>query len=323
MREGVPESWLEALLQTKHDVAFVLVFPPHVAHFAKVDPRLQQITCPLRGEVIQRVTALLNANGRYILSINCDEYLHPDIVAITKDYFATFPDSYFFRLKSTYISYQSTHATEPWGEVPPIAEITIRDPHREDLYSDAEKAVTMREIPIAPLANKIDFWALLRGRRDHHGLHQENFDKKVWRNELVQEALQGVTGTFSLAGPFKYIPFWTADRLLGLSVQAHFYEEGRRMGHWLPSPEQLRTEENPPAFPRYNRRYVLAEIGILRQFPRFGYIWNLAVMNRGGIFTVWFPRDWLLLQLERFGFVKLWRSTRRLLSRVRAAIFSD
>jgi hypothetical protein len=304
MREGVEDSWLQEILKIQGSAEFILVYPPHVPFIAISDPRLRQITSPLRGELIQRVTALLNASGQYVLSINCDEYLHPNIIEITEDYFSNFPDSYFFRLKAVQFPFGDAPINKPWNTLNNIKEIEVRKRDAEKTYSEEEKEYTMREIPIVPLDNKPDLLAVFRGRRDQRGPHQENFDKKVWKNELVQEALKGVVPTFTLFAPFKYIPFWTADRLMGLSVQTRFFEPGKIAGHWLPLPEQLRTEDNPPSQPRKNRRYVLAEISLLRQFPGFGYIWNLAIFDRGGIFMVWFPQDKLRSIAKKLGLKK-------------------
>ncbi|MGF1478490.1 MAG: glycosyltransferase [Cyanophyceae cyanobacterium] len=304
MREGVQESWLQELLKVQGEVEFILVYPPSVPFMAIADSRLRQIASPLRGEVIQRVTALLNAAGKYVLSVNCDEYLHPHIIAIAEDYFSTYPDSYFFRLKQAMFPFGDAPIDKPWGSLRSFKDINVRKRNAEKAYSEAEKDQTMREIPITPLDNRVDWLALFRGRRDHNGPHQENFDKKVWKNELVQEALTGVVPTFTLFGPFKYVPFWTADRLMGLSVQSRFFEPGKIAGHWLPLPEQLRTEDNPPNHPRKNRRYVLAEMSILRQFPGYGYLWNLVVLDRGNIFMVWFPKDTIKNLAERLGLRK-------------------
>ena len=43
------------------------------------DPRVQQINSLFRGEIIQRMTGLMNASKKYVLTVNCDELLHPDI----------------------------------------------------------------------------------------------------------------------------------------------------------------------------------------------------------------------------------------------------
>ncbi|MEC4894770.1 MAG: hypothetical protein SAL07_15375 [Oscillatoria sp. PMC 1051.18] len=304
MRENVEILWLQENLKIQGSVELILVYPPHVPFLEISDPRLRQFSCPLRGEVIQRVTALLNATGEYVLSINCDEYLHPQIVTITEDYFSNFPDSYFFRLQQVTFSFGDRSITRPWGSLDNLQNIPVKKRDPEKHYSPEEKKRMMREIPIVPLENKPDFFGLFRGRKDHRGPHQENFDKKVWKNALVKEALKGVTPTFTLFGPFKYIPFWTADRLVGLSVQSRFFESGKIVGHWLPLPEQLRTEENPPSFPRKYRRYMLAEILLLKQFPNFGYIWNLAVFDKEGIFKVWFPRDTLKSLAAKLGLKK-------------------
>ncbi|MGM3307226.1 hypothetical protein ACSQ6I_14850 [Anabaena sp. WFMT] len=109
MREGVQELWLQELLKIQGSTEIILVYPPHVPFININDSRLRQIASPLRGELIQRVTALLNTSGKYFLSINCDEYLHPHISEITEDYFRNFPDSYFLRLNQ--VQY-------PFGKLP-------------------------------------------------------------------------------------------------------------------------------------------------------------------------------------------------------------
>jgi hypothetical protein len=304
MREGVEESWLQELLKVQGRTEFILVYPPHVSFFTSNDARLHQITSPLRGELVQRITALLNASGKYVLSINCDEYIHPKIVEIAEDYFQNFPDSYFFRLNPVQFPYGKAPINKPWEDLANIQDIKIRNRENSKDFSEQEIKYTMREIPIAPLDNKIDLLAIFRGRRDHKAPHQENFDKKVWKNELVQEALKGVVDSFTLFGPFKYVPFWTADRFMGLSVQARFFEPGKIVGHWLSAPEQLRTEDNPPNQPRKNRRYILSEISLLRKFPIFGYIWNLTIFDKGGIFMVWFPKDTLKNIAQKIGLKK-------------------
>lgn len=304
MRGGVEDSWLQELLKVQGSTEFILVYPPHVPFFAISDPRLIQIKSPVKGEVVQRITALLNASGKYVLSINCDEYIHPHILAIAEDYFQNFPDSYFFVLKQVQFTFGKAPIDQPWHDLKNIKDIGIRKRNDGKTYTPEEIEYTMREVPITPLDNKKDFFALLRGRKDHRGPHQENFDKKVWKNELVQATLQEVVTTFNLFGPFKYIPFWTADRLMGLSVQAKFFEPGKIAGHWLCLPEQLRTEDNPPNQPRVNRRYILAEILLLKLFSGFGYIWNLTIFDKGGIFMVWFPKDTLRNLAYKLGFKK-------------------
>ena len=251
----------------------------------------------------------MNARGTYVLSINCDEYIHHNIVEITREYFRNFPESYFFRLKQRIFEFGDPTIIQEWKPLQNFAEIKIRktgkkpENSQEPDYSEEEKQYMMREIPIVPLGNRFDFSAFLKGRKDHRGPHQENFDKKVWKNEMVQENLQDVVTHLKLLGPFKYIPFWTADRLLGLSIQAKFFEEDKIAGHWLPLPEQLRTEDNPPEYPRKHRRYVLAEILLLKKYPRYGYFWNL-VLSKGDIFSVFFPKDTIKDFAEKLGLRK-------------------
>ena len=92
-REGIPEYWIEALLKINGDVELILVHRPGMKKLPIRDPRVQQINSLFRGEIIQRMTGLMNASKKYVLTVNCDELLHPDIAEITKQYFTKFPDS--------------------------------------------------------------------------------------------------------------------------------------------------------------------------------------------------------------------------------------
>ena len=281
MRDNVPQVWIEALAKVEGNVEFILVYPPEVPLLSNDDPRIHQITSPIRGEVVQRITALLNASGTYVLSINCDEYLYPKIEDVVVEYFQTFPNSYLFKLRQKFYPYGSQEKlleeSQPFTN---LAKIQVR--RAEDRHLPTTE--TLQEIPICPLENKFNLLCLIKERKDHHGPHQENFDKKVWRNSLVQEQINDIVKLFTLFGPFKYVPFWCADRLLGLGMQAKLYTKGLAkkgdiIGHILPFPEQFRTESNPPEF-QYtttNRRYVLAEVFLVKLFPQYGYLWNLVV----------------------------------------------
>ncbi len=283
MRDGVPVEWLKELANVKGNVEFILVFPPSVKQFPNdIDNRIKQINSPIQGEVTQRITALLNASGTYVLSINCDEYLYPDIEQLTLQYFQKFPNNWFIRLRTKYYEYGSqAELVKEWEKFPEIENIKIKTTENKEL-SELE---TMREIPISPIENKLDLMCMFRpfpGRKDLNGPHQENFDKKIWKNSIVQENLQDIVKLFTIFGPFKYIPFWCADRLLGLSTQAKLYEkelvkQGQIVAHWLPLPAQIRTENNPPEYRGKNRRYVLAEVFLLRIYPQYGYFWNLIL----------------------------------------------
>lgn len=221
---------------------------------------------------MQRMTGLLNASGMYTLTINCDEYITADVVEIAVRYFQRFPDSWVMRLSRKSFEYgDKVGLHRPWAPVPDIEELEVcsKPPGNSGNY--------LVEIPIAPLSRKFDIHSILRGRKDHHGRHTENFDKKVWKTSMVQAALQDITKLMVLGGPLKYVPFWCLDRLLGLFIQAKFYEEGKIIGHVMPLPEQIRDEDNPPEFRRTMRFYGLAELLLVRRFPQYGYLWNLMV----------------------------------------------
>ncbi len=257
-REGLEDDWFKQLLNIQGEVEFILVNPPQV-NYPMTDRRLRQIISPLRGEIIQRMTGLLNANSDYILTINCDEYLHPNIGEITQDYFSKFPDSWVLRLRTKSYPFGAKQELEKEWETLPIIDDNLT------------------QMPIAPLENKFDVGCFFRDRKDHHGRHTENFDKKVWKTKLVHDSLNDMVNLIPIFGPFKYIPFWCLDRLLGLYIQAKFFEKDKMIGHILPLPEQMRIEDNPPDFKRNMRFYVFAEIWLVRSFPQHGYLWNLIL----------------------------------------------
>jgi hypothetical protein len=275
MREGVPKEWFDAFLSVEGDVEFILVYPPGCQPDDYTDPRLRQFVSPFRGEIIQRLSGLLNARGTYVLTINCDEYLIPSILTLVEQYFQRFPDSWVLRLSTEKADYGDKAALfAPWQAWPDMAQVETCS-HRQGnqgLYNQGR----LLDIPIAPLENKFDIGFLWRGRRDHHGSHTENFDKKVWKNERVQAALQEILQAMVLLGPVRYLPFWCLDRLLGLSLQAKFHEPGLTIGHKMPQPEQLRSEDNPPEHQRRGRFYIFAEILLIRRFPQYGYLWTLV-----------------------------------------------
>lgn len=292
MRGGVPQTWLDSLLSLRGSVEFVLVYPPGVAHFPSRDPRLKQLVSPVQGELFQRFTALLNASGTHVLSINCDEHIHPDLPQLTQQYFDRFPDCDCFALSREACDYGDASLHRPWHDLGDVRTWDVYDrPHGNDTSQ-------LRVMPIAPLNNSFRWSSVFQGRRDQNGWHRENFDKKVWKTRLVHQTIEGLVPLFKLWGPFKFIPFWTADRLLGLAVQAESFQGDRILGHHLPYPPQLRIEENPPdetfqGKARPNRRYVLAELILLRRYPQYGYFWNLVFSKNHGLQTIWFPRDWL------------------------------
>ncbi len=276
-REGFSEHWLVELLKVQGDIEFILVHPPGMAKHAADDPRLKQINSCFRGEIIQRTSGLLNATGTYTLTINCDEYLTPDIVEITSQYFQRFPDSWVLRLTTKGFDFgDRAGLSSNWATTTTIEELDICSKAKQDRHL-FETGKYLLEVPIAQLNKKFDPMCLIRGRRDHHGIHTENFDKKVWKTEMVQAALLEIVQLMAIAGPIKYVPFWCLDRLLGLFIQAKFFENNKIIGHRLPKPEQLRIEENPPQFKRTRRFYVFAEVLLLRRFPQYPYLWHLII----------------------------------------------
>lgn len=84
-RGHLTELWCDALAAIRGDVEFVLVFPPGVEIPASADARVRALTSPLRGEVTQRLTGLLNARGRYVLALDDDDFAHPEIAALAAD----------------------------------------------------------------------------------------------------------------------------------------------------------------------------------------------------------------------------------------------
>ncbi len=284
-REGLSESWFRELFKVKGNVEFILVHPPGSQKYPYKDSRMQQIISPFRGEIMQRMTGLMTASAPYILSVNCDEYLHPQLLEITQQYFTAFPDSWMMRLKAQFFDYGQLEGNEnEWGIFPSIETLAV--------YSDQELKAKKKqgeiaekesnyliEIPIAPLENSFSFQSFRRKRQDLHGRHTENFDKKVWQAHLVKETLLDLTQLMMLFGSIKYVPFWCLDRLLGLYLQAKFFEKDRVIGHLLCSPEQLYIEDNPPKYSRNYRWYQLAEILLIKRFPQYGYLWNLAVQD--------------------------------------------
>ena len=276
-REGLPDFWIEGFVKIKGDVELILVHPPGMKKIPISDRRIQQINSSFRGEIIQRMTGLMNASGEYVLTINCDEFLYPDISEIVEQYFSRFPESWVLRLQRKSFEYGNEADLKlPWQPVSHINDMQICGVRigNQNLYGKSDYIL---EIPIAPLDNKFDAMCMVRGRKDQEGPHTENFDKKVWKNEMVQATLADIRDAMILFGPFKYFPFWCLDRLLGLSIQAKFYQKGKVIGHQMCFPEQMRIEDNPPEYRRTKRFYVFAELLLLKNNPQYGYIWNLIL----------------------------------------------
>ncbi len=164
MREGVQDSRLQELLKVQGSTEFILVYPP-----------------------VQRVTALVNASVKYLLCINCDEHLHTNIPEITEDYFTNFPESYFFRLNQVQFPLNKLPIDKPWNLFPNIQNFEVRKRDVSKAYSDEENKYTMREIPIVPFDNKLDFLAVLRGIEMKKDLIKKTLTRKFGKIILFKK----------------------------------------------------------------------------------------------------------------------------------------
>ncbi|MEB3341228.1 glycosyltransferase family 2 protein [Okeania sp.] len=271
-RGNFSDYWLEQLLAVKGNVEFILVYPPNEIVKPFYDPRLKVIHSSFKGETIQRMTGILNTSGKYILALDDDDFVHPDVLKFTSEYFQKNPHSWVLRLNKKNISYLDEETIKSdWGKLPEISEMEIVKGRNK---SDREQ--TLREIPIAPLENKFKisaFWPYTK-RTDHKGPHIENFNNKVWRTEMVKKSLFELSNTMKLADPITWLPFWSLDRLLGLFLQAQYYQKDICVGHWLPEPEQIRYISKPYSL-KETRVIFPADALLVRKFPQYGYFWNL------------------------------------------------
>jgi len=263
---GFSEDYLQQIPKIQGDVEFVLVYPPGCPKNSIDDPNVRKVTSPLRGELIQRLTGLLNSSGEYVLSMNDDQFVHPEIVSLIERYFRKFPESWVLALNKENMEYDISNKKRIPKEWPNLQEID-----------------KLTETPIAPL-NKVKFdaryvfWPFAK-RKDQCGGHIENFDQKIWKNSIVQKALEDVAKIFNILGPLKWIPFWCLDRLLSLSIQAKFFKKDLVIGHRLQQKGMIKTIDHS----RGKRFYVAVDILLVKRFPRYGYFWNLTFFGLWGI----------------------------------------
>jgi len=269
-RGNFTQYWFEQLIAVKGNVEFILVYPPGVSRAPIVDPRFKVITSPFKGEVMQRFTGLLSASGLYILALDDDDYVHPDVLQLVSEYFTTCPNSWVLRLRMKKIDFTDEERIRcPWEPIPDFKQLDIA-PRFQD------NQLILKTLPIAPLNNRFDA-RLLTGaytRHDMHGPHIENFNNKVWKTELVQQALTELADVMKIKGNLHWIPSWNLDRLLGLFIQAKFFEEDKEVGHWMPTPEQIRFI-NRPSFLKELRLHFSSDALLAKHFPQYGYFWNL------------------------------------------------
>ncbi|MFB2919455.1 MULTISPECIES: glycosyltransferase family A protein [Aerosakkonema] len=281
------DYWLEQLLKVKGNVEFVLVYYPNIPIRPVDDPRVKILTSPYKGEMMQRFVGLLNATGEYVLALDDDDFVHPDVEELTKNYFHQFPESWVLRLKKENIDFKDEERIKKeWDAIPDVTQLEVCQKTPENPYPYQQGNYRgLLEIPVAPLDKNLDIQYILwpfGERKDNFGYHFENFNNIVWKNELVQKALPDLSQATKVLGAITWIPSTGFDRLLGLFVQAKFFEKDAIIGHWMPKPEQIRYIDKPAALkpPRF---HVISDVLLVKYFPQYGYLWNLFFSKLYGV----------------------------------------
>jgi hypothetical protein len=271
--------WLEQLLKVKGNVQFILVYPPNTPFKSIDDPRVKFLVSPYKGEVMQRFTGLLNVTTKYVIALDDDDFIHPDILEVTTAYFTRFPDSWVLRLNVELIDYlNQSRIEQEWLLMPDVDSLEICKKTPENPFPfQRGNYQGLLEVPIAPLDNKFDLshaiWPL-KGRTDMKGIHSENFNNRVWNNAILQPALAEFSQGMKLFGALMWVPFWNLDRSLGLFIQAKYFEKDKIIGHAMPKPEQIRfiTRDESLKEPRI---HLTADALVVKSYPQYGYLWNL------------------------------------------------
>ncbi len=281
------DYWLERLLQVEGAVQFVLVYPTLTQVRVIDDARVKVLISPYQGEMMQRFVGLLNAEGEYVLALDDDDFVHPEVIKLAKKYFNRFPESWILRLQKAVIDIADEQRIKrAWDAIPDVSQLeickkTAENPHpyQQGNYKG------LLEVPIAPLDKSFDgrylIWPFLK-RRDNEGYHFENFNNIIWRNELVQQALPELSQATKIMGALTWIPSTGFDRLLGLFVQAKFFQKDMIIGHWLPKPEQIRYIDKDPAL-KAPRFHIITDVVSVKYFPQYGYLWNLVFSKLYGV----------------------------------------
>lgn len=281
------DYWLENLLKIQGAVQFILVYPPQFKTRATNDARIKTLISPYKGEMMQRFVGLLNAEGDYVLALDDDDFVHPEICQLTEKYFRRFPESWILRLQKAVIDISDeARIKQAWSQIPDVSQLEICKKTVENPYPYKQGDFTgLLEVPIAPLDKQFDKRYLILPfleRKDNEGYHFENFNNIIWRNELVQQALPELSKATKVMGAITWIPSTGFDRLLGLFVQAKFYQKDIIIGHWLPKPEQIRyIDKNPSLKPP--RFHVISDVLLAKYFPKYGYFWNLFFNKLYGV----------------------------------------
>lgn len=281
------DYWLENLLKVKGSIQFILVYPPHANIRTIDDARVTVIMSPYKGEMMQRFVGLLNAVGEYVLALDDDDFVHPDICQLTTEYFTRFPESWILRLNKAVIDTENEERIKRnWDIIKDVNELQIDKKTPENPYPyNQGKYTGLLEVPVAPLDKTFDLryiiWPFFQ-RKDNDGYHFENFNNIVWKNGLVQQALPDLSQATKLMGAVTWIPSSGFDRLLGLFVQAKFFQKDAIIGHCMPQPEQIRYIDKNPALkpPRF---HVISDVLLVKRFPQYGYLWNLFFSKLYGV----------------------------------------
>ncbi len=278
-RGNFADYWLEQILKVEGNVEFIFVYPPNVRIKPIDDSRFRALVSPYRGEVIQRFTGLINANGAYVLALDDDDFIHPQIAQLVKNYFQVFSESLVLRLSIENIPFNRQEIIQrDWSVIPDIRQLEIgkKTPDNPYPYQNG-KFFGLVEVPIAPLDIKFDIRYAIwprKERTDCYGIHFENFNNRVWQTKRVQAALADLSTSMKILGNFIWMPFWSLDRLLGLFIQAEFFEKDAIIGHAMPQPEQIRYITRPNQLKEL-RFYLSADALLVKRFPQYGYFWNL------------------------------------------------
>lgn len=275
------------VLTLEGNLEFIIVHPPGTEKFDSSDPRVKQIISPLRSEVFQRCLGIINTTGDYVVTLDQDQAIHPQIERIVEGYFSKHPDSWVLRSisKKIFVSEAAENGIE-WCEANDIFSLGVSSKEKDNYQLFREKKA-MAQVPIVPLDKKrLDMRLLFLPfveRKDQNGLHTETANKKVWQGDMIRSAAREIAKSFDFVGSIKDVPFWCLDRLLGLWIQAQFFKKDIYIGHWSPTPfvvdilddEQIR---------RHKRFYLAADILLIKKFPQYGYFWNLCFSQ-----TAWIP----------------------------------
>lgn len=267
------DFWWQSLLNIKGNVEFILVYPPgSPSNKTFDDPRIKYLICPYKGEMMQRCTGLINAKGKYVIALDDDDFLHPDVAELAEKYFNRFPDSWLLRLNKAGIFYSDEEKIKsPWQNAPDVSQLEICQKYEKGEFQG------LLEIPIIPLTKKLDLRYVFLPfveRKDNYGYHFENFNNIIWKTEMVQKTLPKFIENTKVLGPITWMSSWGHDRLMGIFMQSMYFEEGKIVGHWMPKPDQIRFigKDTTMVTPRF---YIISDFLLVKGFPQFGYNWNL------------------------------------------------